>query len=227
MSPSTVFGPVQPFGLRSTIIGQSGRSDRFPPRAACWIARIFGERRVQRRSHLLMHDVRLVALDEDRRIAVAFEQLGEFVRADPRQYRRIGDLVAVEMQDRQHRAVRRGIEEFVAMPGGRQRSGFGFAVADDAGDDEIGIVEHRPISMRQRIAEFAAFVDRSRRLRGGMARNAAGKGELPEQAAHARLILRNIGIELAIGALEPGVGDDARRAMTRARDEQDVQCPAL
>ena len=39
-SPSTTFGPVQPFGVRSTIIGQRGRV--WPPssRARRWIAAI-------------------------------------------------------------------------------------------------------------------------------------------------------------------------------------------
>ena len=40
--------------------------------------------------------------------------------------------------------------------------GFGFAVADDAGGDEIGVVEHRAKGMAQRIAELAAFVDADR-----------------------------------------------------------------
>ena len=38
--PSTVLGPVQPFGLRSTIIGQRGRAWAPSARAACWISAI-------------------------------------------------------------------------------------------------------------------------------------------------------------------------------------------
>jgi hypothetical protein len=38
--PSTVFGPVQPLGERSTIIGQRGRSLPWPLRARDWIVRI-------------------------------------------------------------------------------------------------------------------------------------------------------------------------------------------
>ena len=48
------------------------------------------------------------------------------------------------MQDRQHRAVGYWIEELVRMPCSGQRTRLRLAVADDAGDDEIGIVEHRP-----------------------------------------------------------------------------------
>ena len=39
-SPSTSFGPVQPFGERRTIIGQRGRSVAPPSRAARWISAI-------------------------------------------------------------------------------------------------------------------------------------------------------------------------------------------
>ena len=66
---------------------------------------------------------------------------------DARQQGGIGDFEAVEMQDRQHRAVARGVEEFVGVPTCRKRTGFGFAVADDAGDDQIGIVEGRAIGV--------------------------------------------------------------------------------
>jgi hypothetical protein len=87
----------------------------------------------------------------------------------------VGNLVAVEMQDRQHRTVGDRIEELVGMPRRGQRSGFRFAIADDAGDDQVGSVKHRPERMAERIAQLAAFVDRARALRRGVAGNAPGK----------------------------------------------------
>ena len=63
-SPSTIFGPVQPFGVRSTIIGQRGRAACGRPpsgRACCWIARISAIALVQRRGHRLVHRGRVVA----------------------------------------------------------------------------------------------------------------------------------------------------------------------
>jgi len=39
------------------------------------------------------------------------------------------------------------------VPGRRQRAGLGLAVADDAGDDEIRIVEGGAEGVRQRVAE--------------------------------------------------------------------------
>ena len=65
------------------------------------------------------------------------------------------------MQDRQHRAVGGGIQEFVGVPGGCERPGFGFAIADDAGDDQVGIIEHGAEGMAEGVAELAAFVDRA------------------------------------------------------------------
>src|SRR5207249_3064161 len=59
---------------------------------------------IQRSRHELVHFWRLIAFDEDRRVAIASEQLVEFLVADPRQYARVGNLVAVEVEDRQHGA---------------------------------------------------------------------------------------------------------------------------
>jgi len=61
----------------------------------------------------------------------------------------VGNFVPVEMQDRQHGTVGRGIEELIGMPGRGQGSGLRLAITDDAGDDEIGIVEHRPKGMAE------------------------------------------------------------------------------
>ena len=177
---------------------------------------------VQCRRHGLVHQGGIVARDDDRRVAVAAQERQEIVLRDPGEDGGIGDLVAVQMQDRQYRAVARRVEELVAVPGGRERPGLGLAVADDAGDDEVGIVERRAIGMRQGIAELAALVDGTRRVGGGVAGDAAGKRELAEQASHAGFVLRDVGIDLAVGSFEPGVGDHPRRAVAGPGDEQDV-----
>ena len=63
-----------------------------------------------------MHQARVVALDEAWRIAIAAQQVVEFRAGDARQDGRVGDLVAIQVQDRQHRAIARRVEEFVRMP---------------------------------------------------------------------------------------------------------------
>ena len=61
------------------------------------------------------------------------------------------------------------------MPARGQRSGLCLAVTDDAEDHEIAVVERRPERVDEGVAQLAAFVDRSRRLRGHVAADAAGK----------------------------------------------------
>ena len=81
-----------------------------------------------------------------------------------RQDRRIADLIAVEVQDWQHRSVSDGIEKLVRVPCGCQRPSFRFAISYNTGNDQRGIVERGTEGMTERIAEFAALVDRPGRL---------------------------------------------------------------
>ncbi len=181
----------------------------------------------ERGRHQLVHQRRLVPFDEMGLISVAAKQRFELLMADARQHRRVGDLVAVEMQDRQHGAVADRIEELVRMPARRQRPRLRFAVAHDRGDDEIGIVEGRAIGVRERIAELAALVDRAGRLGRDMAWNPAGKRELGEEPLHALLVLRHARIDFAVGSFEIGVGDQPRPAMAGAGDVDHVEIVLL
>ena len=128
----------------------------------------------------LMHQARIVTLDEMRVVAVAAEQFGQFLPADAGQHGRVGDLEPVQMKDGKHRAVAGWIEEFVGMPTGGESAGFRFAVANNATDDQIGIVESGAIGVCQRIAEFTAFMDRAGRFRRDVAGNPVRPGKLPE-----------------------------------------------
>ena len=182
-----------------------------------------GDRLFERRRHQRVHRHRVVALDVARRVAVAAHELVELLMRDAGEHGRVGDLVAVEVQDRQHRAVGLGVEELVRVPAGRRRAGLRLAVADDAGDDQVGIVERRAVGVRQRVAEFAALVDRAGRLGSDVARNAAGKRELLEQPLHPRFVLGDVGVDLAVDAFEIDVGDDRRAAVAGSGDEQHLE----
>ena len=184
-------------------------------------------RRVERRSHRLVHRSGLVTLDEDGRPAAAAEQLLQLLARDAGEDRRVGDLVAVEVQDRQHGAVGDRIEELVRVPCGGERPGLRLAVADDAGDDEIGIVEHGSERMAERIAQLAALVDRARALRRRVAGDASGKRELEEQLSQPGFVLADVGIDLAVGALEIGVAHDGGAAVSGARDVDHVEVVLL
>src|SRR4028118_1524234 len=79
-------------------------------------------------------------------------------RGAARQRRGVGDLVAVELQDRDDGAVPRRVDQLVDVPAGGERAGLGLAVADDAEDGEVGVVESGAIGVQQRVAELAALV---------------------------------------------------------------------
>jgi hypothetical protein len=174
------------------------------------------EHRVQRLGHLAMHRSRLVALHEEWLVAVTLEQALELVAWHTRQDSRAGDLVAVKVQDGQHRPVVHRVEELVRVPGCRERACLRLAVADHAGDQQVGVVECGAKCMRQRVAEFTAFVDRPRCFGRCVARNAAWKRELLQQPTQTLDVLRHGWVELAISTLEIRVGDHARSAVARA-----------
>src|SRR5262249_49747576 len=121
-----------------------------------------GDDGVERRSERLMDLLGLVALDKARRVAVALEEALELTPRDAGGIAGIHDLVAVQVQDRENRAVACGIQELVRVPAGREGAGLGLAVADDARDDQVRVVEGGAVRVRQRVAELTALVDRAR-----------------------------------------------------------------
>ena len=109
----------------------------------------FGQRSLERPGQQLVDDHRIVACDEMRIVTIAAQQIGQFLMADARQHRGVRDLETIEVQDRQHRAIARRVQEFVRVPARGQRPGLRFAVADHAGDDEIGIIKRRAVGVGQ------------------------------------------------------------------------------
>ena len=98
-------------------------------------------------------------LDEIWSVPIAHEQVGQFVLADAGQNRRPGDLIAVQVKYGNHGAVARRIQALVGVPARGQRAGFRLAVSHHAASQQAGIVEHRAISMQQRVSQLAALVD--------------------------------------------------------------------
>ena len=103
------------------------------------------------------------------------------------------------------------------MPGRRQRPGLGLAVADDAGDDQIGIVEGGAEGVRRARS-------RARRPRGSSRASPAPRGWGSRRGRRTGVNSRcmpsascgHVGVDLAVGALEPGVGDQRRAAVPGA-----------
>ena len=127
------------------------------------------------------------------------------------------------MENGKHGAVARGIEKLVAVPGGGHGAGFGFAVADDAGDDEVGIIECGAEGVGEAVAEFAAFVDGAWGFRRAMAADAAGEGELAEEFAEAFEVLADVGVNLGVGTFHPRIRQGGWRAVAGAGDVNHVE----
>ena len=114
---------------------------------------------IERCSHRLVHLVGLLAFDEVRLVAVTAKKLVELLVAYAGKHRWTRDLVAIQVKDRQDRTVTSRVQKLVGMPARRERGGFGLAVAYDARDDQIRVVERRAVRVHQRVSELAALVD--------------------------------------------------------------------
>ncbi len=184
------------------------------------------ERVVERRGEAPVGLERILVVEaageEERLVATPAQELRQLVLGNPCEHGRIRDLVAVQVQDRQDGPVRPRVEELVAVPARRERPGLGLAVPDDAGDEQVGIVEGGALGVHERVAELAPLVDRARRLRRRVAGDAAGEGELLEEDLDPLRVLGDVRIHLGVGPLEVGVGDHARPTVPRAADVDHV-----
>ena len=117
----------------------------------------------------------------------------------------------------------RGVKELIAVPGSGQRAGLGLAVAHHAGGDQVGVVKHRAEGVGQAVTQLAALIDGARDLRRHVAGDAAGEGELLEQLFHALLILADVGIDLAVGAVQPVLGHHCVAAVAGAGQIDHIQ----
>src|ERR1019366_4472655 len=137
---------------------------------------------------------------------------------DAGEYGWVADLVAIEVQDRQHGSIGNWVEKLVGLPCGRQGACFRFTVADNAGDDQIGIVERGPEGMTERVSQLATFVNRPWRRRRNMAGDPAGKRELRKQLFQPAFVLADVRINLTVGAFEVRIAHQRRAAVPGTGD---------
>ena len=166
--------------------------------------------------------VKLVPLDDQRMPAESLEQLGQLVIAHRVVDRGVGDLVAVDVEDRQHRTARHRIEELVRVPGASGRPGLRLAVADDAGDDQVRVVQRGAKRRCQRIPELAALVDRSGHHRREVAGKAAWPGEAANQSSEPFAIAAQLGLDVRQTAVDPQIRQVRRRPVAGPGDQQDA-----
>ena len=182
----------------------------------------------------LLEEVREAAMDrgvglvveagdeEVRLVAHALEELGELLVGDAGEQGRVGDLVAVEVQDGQHDAVGLGVDELVGLPGGGQRGRLGLAVAHHGDREQARVVHHGAEGVGQGVAQLAALVDGTRGLRGEVAGDAAGIGELAEELLETGLVIGDVGADVAVGAVQQGLSGAGRTAVAGAHQEDGV-----
>jgi hypothetical protein len=170
-----------------------------------------------------VHHLGVAALDEARRPAVALEEALQLLVRDAGEDGGVVDLVAVEVEHRQHRAVADRIEELVRVPGGGQRPGLGLAIAHHWNHQRVRIVEGGAEGMRDAVAELAPFVDRSRRLRRAVAADPSGERELLEELEHPLGVLALVRIDLRVGALQIDRSEDAGSSVAGAGQEDRVE----
>ena len=90
-----------------------------------------------------------------------------------------------------------------------------------------GLSKTAPVRVHERVSELAAFVDRARRGRSCMARDAARKRELAKELAQAVLVARDVRVELGVGPLEVRARDHCRSAVARPAHEDGIEVEAL
>ena len=117
------------------------------------------------------------------------------------------------MEDGKYNAIAHGVEEFVGMPRGCQGSGFCFAIAHHACNDEVGVIKSCAIGMGKCITKLSAFMDGARSFGRNMAWYAPWERELFEETHHAFFVSTDGGVDFGIGAIKPSVGDEGRSAM--------------
>ena len=160
--------------------------------------------------------------EEVRVIAHALEELGELVVGDAGEDRGVGDLVAVEVQDRQHDAVGLGVHELVGLPGRGERARLGLTVAHDGDSEQAGVVHDGAVGVGQRVAELAALVDGAGGLGGVVGGDATGVGELAEELLEASLVVGDVRTDVIVGAVEQGLRGAGGATVTGAHQEHGV-----
>src|SRR5271157_1384408 len=142
---------------------------------------------------------------------------------NPRKQSGVINLVSIQVQDGQNRAVPNGIEKLADVPGSCQWPGFRFPVSDRCSHDQIRVVEGSAAGVREYISQFTAFVDRTRSFGGAMASDAAGKRELLEELAETLFVFTLFRVDLGVGSFQISWAQYTRRAMAWPGHENHIQ----
>jgi len=120
-----------------------------------------------------MHNLRFAAFHKIWLVSVPCEKVSQMGVIHAAEHGWVCNLVTVQVQDGKNGAVACGIQELVRMPTRSQRPCFRLAIADHAANQEVRVIKCGAVGVRNRIAQFAALMNRAWRLGSDMARNAA------------------------------------------------------
>src|SRR5262249_6957732 len=132
---------------------------------------------------------------------------------DASKERGVIDLVAIEVQDRQHGAVGDRVEKLVAVPASGEGTSLGLPVTHHNYGNKIRMIIDGAIGVRDAIAQFAALVDAAGRFGSAMAAYAARERKLFEEALHPRYVFAHVGINLGVRSLKIVLGQNSRRTV--------------
>src|SRR4051812_32253470 len=118
-------------------------------------------RGIERRRERGVHLQWVIAFHEHGIVSVPNKESADLLVARASEHRRPADLVSVEVQHRQHRAVATRIQKARALPRAGERARLGFAITNDRERDGIRIVEDSAERVREHIAQFTTFVNRA------------------------------------------------------------------
>ena len=170
-----------------------------------------------------MHGPGLAPLYKTGFPAAALEEHLQLLVGDAGEDGRVSHFKAIEVENRQDSSIADGIEKLVGVPGGSQRAGLRLAVANDAGGDQIRVIHDGAEGVRQGVAQFSPLVDGTWGFRGCVAGDAAGERELAEQPLHSLGVLTDVGIDLAVGAVQVVLGYHGVPSVAGAADVDHVQ----
>ena len=159
---------------------------------------------------------------EVRLVAHALKELGELLVGHAGKDGGVGDLVTVEVQDRQDDAVGCRVHELVGLPRGGKRTGLGLSVAHHGHRQQARVVHDGAVGMAECVAELATLMDGAGRLGRKVARDAAGIRELAEELLQAGLIIGDVGADLTVSAIEQRLGGAGGATVARAHQEDGV-----
>src|SRR5262249_1620551 len=143
----------------------------------------------QGRGHRLMHAGRVAPFYKTRLVTKPDEQGFHLFMTNAGQERWVIDLVTIEMQYREHRPVRDRVEKLIAVPARGQRSRLCCAIPHHHQRYQIWVIVDCAVTERDAVAQFAALMDASGRLRSGVAADSTGERELFKESLHPGQVL--------------------------------------